>query len=78
LAEKVEHTFGEDTSKLLNHPTIVHPARLFMGNMAKSISPRQGALVRDHTNKVISIGKPRPTMSRNLSISEYHKIRDSS
>lgn len=38
--KSVEHQFGDDTSKLLNHPTIVHPAKLYMGNMARSISPR--------------------------------------
>lgn len=73
----IQHQFGEDTDKLLDNQTIVHPGRLFMGDTTRSMSPKTGILIKDSTNRIIAAGQPRPSFSRKLSMAEYRKILES-
>lgn len=68
----ISKMFGEDVDRFLKmHPTIEHPASVFMSNLLNGINLKDGASIKDQNEEVLREGSPRKLQSRKCSLVEY-------
>jgi hypothetical protein len=53
LSKKWE-PFKDIDDAISGHPTNVHPAQVFMGNVTEIIEPKEGTTLRDENKRVIA------------------------
>ena len=73
----IQKMFGEDVDKTLKaHPTIEHPAKVFMSNLLGGIEMKEGTCLKNKRDEIIKEGSPRKTVSSKKSLLEYHIIKE--
>ena len=73
----ISRMFGEDVDKaLMAHPTIEHPASVFMSNLLGGINLQEGTSIKDQNEEVLREGSPRKLQSRKCSLLEYQLLKE--
>ena len=73
----IQKMFGEDVYKTLKaHPTIEHPAKVFMSNLLGGIEMKEGTCLKNKRDEIIKEGSPRKNVSSKKSLLEYHIIKE--
>jgi hypothetical protein len=67
---------GSETNKVLDHPTIKHPSKMFMNNVLAGMQMGTGIILRDKSESVIKKGSSRPIYSRQQSLQEYYSNKE--
>jgi hypothetical protein len=67
--------FGEiGTDKILNHPTILHPSKIFMSSLINLLEPTEGACIKDRQDNILKEGKSRQSFSKKRTRNEYKQL----